>query len=164
MPRKSKPATPPEEIGAEAAVLPDLGCACANIRRAARLVTQLYDHEMGGGIEPAQFSLLTMLSRRPGSSQAPMGRTLGLDKTTLSRNLTLMKKNGWIEHAKSEDHRERGYRLTMAGEKLLSATRPAWRRAQEKLRASLGPGEWETMQAMLARVARAATEARARST
>ncbi len=158
--RKSKPATTPEAVGADVVLLPDLGCACANIRRAARLVTQLYGHEMGGEIEAAQFSLLTMLSRRPGSSQAPLGRRLGLDKTTLSRNLTLMKRNGWIEHAKSEDHRERGYRLTTAGEKLLAATRPGWKRAQDKLRASLGSGEWESIQAMFGRVARAAKDAR----
>jgi DNA-binding MarR family transcriptional regulator len=164
MPRKSKPATTPDVDSTEAILLPDLGCACANVRRAARLVTQLYGHEIGGGIEAAQFSLLLMLSRRPGSSQAPLGRRLGLDKTTLSRNLTLMKKNGWIELAKSDDHRERGYRLTTAGEKLLAATKPGWKRAQEKLRALLGSAEWESMQGMFAKVARAATEARTLNT
>jgi hypothetical protein len=53
--------------------LPDLGCACANLRRAARLVTQLYSHEIGPEVEPAQFSLLLALHRIPGASQAPLG-------------------------------------------------------------------------------------------
>src|SRR5580704_11887816 len=89
------------------ATLPDIHCACAGIRRAARLVTQLYSHEMGWNAEPAQFSLLSALERHPGARQAPLGRALGLDKTTLSRNLKLMQRNGWVEAVPGKDRRER---------------------------------------------------------
>lgn len=140
--------------------LPDLHCACANIRRAARLVTQLYGYEMGWNAEPAQFSLLSMLSRRPGASQASLGLALGLDKTTLSRNLRLMQRNGWIEPVPAEDRRARGYRLTPAGEKILSTTKAGWTRAQSKLRAALKPGDWETALEIIGRVAEAAVAAR----
>jgi DNA-binding MarR family transcriptional regulator len=138
----------------------DLNCACANIRRAARLVTQLYSREMGSNLEPAQFSLLSALDYRPGASQAPLGHALGLDKTTLSRNLGLMRKNRWIEPALADDHRERGYRLTPAGKKILAAAKPGWTHAQAKLRAALKPGEWETMMKISGRVAEAALAAR----
>src|SRR5580704_14440562 len=117
--------------------LPDLPRACANLRRAARLVTQLYGREMNWSMEPAQFSLLSALSLRPGVSQAPLGRALGLDKSTMSRNLRLMKQNRWIEPALNDDRRERGYRLTPAGKRILSATKPGWAGAQSKLRAAL---------------------------
>jgi len=139
--------------------LPDLECACANVRRTARLVTQLYSHEMGGNVEPAQFSLLTVLSRKPGASQAPLGRALGLDKTTLSRNLRLMEKNGWIVPVLTDDHRERGYQLTAAGQKILAEAKPGWSRAQAKLRAALKPGEWESLLEVFGRVAEAALAA-----
>jgi DNA-binding MarR family transcriptional regulator len=86
--------------------LPDLGCACANLRRAARLVTQFYSHEIGPDVEPAQFSLLSVLHRNHRASQAPLGRALGLDKTTMSRNLGLMGTNGWIGLDSTEDRRE----------------------------------------------------------
>jgi DNA-binding MarR family transcriptional regulator len=111
-------------------------------------------------MEPAQFSLLFALSRRPGASQAPLGRALGLDKTTMSRNLRLMQRNGWIEPVLTDDRRERGYRLTPAGGKILSATKPGWMRAQNKLRGALKPGEWETMLNVFGRVAAAALAAR----
>jgi DNA-binding MarR family transcriptional regulator len=139
--------------------LPDLGCACANLRRAARLVTQLYSHEIGPEVEPAQFSLLSALHRIPGSSQAPLGRALGLDKTTMSRNLRLMETNRWVELDSTQDRRERRYRLTPAGEKLLAAGKAGWMRAQAKLRAALGTGEWETLSTVFGRVAEAAVAA-----
>jgi DNA-binding MarR family transcriptional regulator len=139
--------------------LPDLQCACANIRRAARLVTQLYSQEMGSGIEPAQFALLSALSGHPGTSQTRLGQALGLDKTTMSRNLRVMRRNLWIEPSRSQDGRERGYRLTRNGQNILSATRPAWARAQSRLQAALKPAEWETALKVIGRVAEAALAA-----
>jgi DNA-binding MarR family transcriptional regulator len=145
---------------ARAPLLPDLGCACANIRRAARLVTQLYSEEMSLHVEPAQFALLSALSRLPGASQAPLGLALGLDKSTLSRNLRLMRRNGWIEPVCAEDRRARGYHLTPAGKRILTSAIDGWTRAQTKLRAALRPGEWETMNGVVGRVAEAAIAAR----
>ena len=149
----------PQKPQAIANPLPDLGCACANIRRAARLVTQLYSHEMGSNLEPAQFSLLSALEYRPGASQAPLGHALGLDKTTMSRNLRLLRRNLWIEPAPTDDQRTRGFRLTPAGKKILATAKPGWVRAQTKLRAALKPGEWETMLSAIGRVAGAALAA-----
>lgn len=136
--------------------LPDLGCACATIRRTARLVTQLYSREMGSILEPTQFSMLSALSRRSGTSQAGLGRALGLDKTTMSRNLRLLHKKGWIEVVPSHDSRQRGYRLTASGNKMLAAATPGWMRAQASLRAGLKPGSWETMLKVLNGIAEAA--------
>lgn len=137
--------------------LPDLGCACANLRRAARLVTQLYAREMGGIVEPTQFALLSALRKKAGSSQASLGSVLGLDKTSLSRNLRLLHSNGWIEAAdEAQDRRERGYRLTDRGREVLAAAFPGWKRAQAKLRSALGTGGWERLQAAAIDAARAA--------
>ncbi|MCU1238609.1 MAG: transcriptional regulator, MarR family [Candidatus Solibacter sp.] len=139
--------------------LVDLNCACAGIRRTARLVTQLYSHEMDSTVEPAQFSLLTVLNHRPGATQSAIGRALGLDKTTTSRNLRLIQQYGWIEPAPTDDHRERGYRLSPSGRRLLAAAKPGWQRAQRKLRAALKPGEWEAMFDVINRVAAASLAA-----
>lgn len=125
--------------------LPDLECACATIRRATRLVTQLYDAEFRGILEATQFSLLTVIAKKPGCNQAMIGRVLALDKTTLSRNLKLLERNGWIEHVASGDQRERGFVLSSAGKTVLNAAQPRWKRAQRRLRSAMTDAEWSSM-------------------
>lgn len=122
-----------------------LDCACAAIRHASRLVTQIYEEELREHLATPQFQLLSVLQALPGCNQATLSRRLDLDKTTLSRNLKLLEKNGWLEYIASDDRRERGYRLTTTGAKLLAAAKPAWKRAQTRLRAAMTGRQWEAM-------------------
>jgi DNA-binding MarR family transcriptional regulator len=123
----------------------DIQCACASARRTARLITRLYAQEMGKAIEPTQFSLLTAMHRMPGRGQTALAKAFGLDKTTLSRNLMLMQKSGWIEPLSSNDLRERGYRLTAKGTRVFMKAGAGWQKAQDKLRAAMTPKKWEAM-------------------
>jgi len=148
----------------------ELACACATIRRASRAVTQLYDGWLRAhGIEGPQFALLALLDRLGPCSQATMGRRFDLDKTTLSRNLKLLKQRRWIAFAAGSDARERRVKLTAIGKRRLAAARPAWRSAQDELRAALGGRGWNaTLQAIdsmtrAARVVQRATVARERT-
>ena len=125
--------------------LPDLFCACATVRRAARAVTNLYAEELRDYLEPSQFALLAWLNGHPGCSQAALGKAMLIDKATLSRNLRLMQKNGWLHHAATSDKRERGVRLTVEGKELLEAAKPHWKRAQEKLKSGMTREQWDAM-------------------
>lgn len=136
----------------EVNALPELACACATVRRTARLVTQMYSHEMAP-LEPGQFALLSAFESHPGVSQMTIGRALGIDKTTLSRNLRLLERSSWIIAGPTSDQRERGYRLTNAGKKVLASSKAGWSRAQKKLRSALQPGEWESLMNVFGRVA-----------
>ena len=121
-------------------------CACATARRAARAVTQLYDsHLRANNIEGTQFALLSVLGSQGPCSQATIGHLFALDKTTLSRNLKLLKNKGWVEAAAADDGRERRFILSAAGKKRLAEAKPAWRRAQEQLRSSMTAKEWDAM-------------------
>ncbi len=146
--------------------LPEIECACATVRRTARLVTQLYDEEFRGLLEAPQFGLLSLLDKQPCSNQTAMARIFGLDKTTLSRNLRLMEQKGWIERATSDvsvvsnDRRERGYRLTTSGRSLLTQARPGWRRAQNRLRSAMTGEQWGAMWQTFRSVSGAALDAR----
>jgi len=119
-------------------------CACATIRRAARAVTQLYDHRLRGHhIEAPQFALLAMLERLGAPNQTTIGQRFDLVKTTLSRNLKVLKQKRWIESAPGSDGRERRLRLTAGGRRRLAAARPAWKKAQADLRSMLSEHDWE---------------------
>jgi DNA-binding MarR family transcriptional regulator len=135
-------------------------CACATIRRASRVVTQLYDGWLRAhGIEGPQFALLAMLERLGECNQATLGQRFDLDKTTLSRNVRLLRQKGWIAALPGRDARERRIRLTTAGRRRLARARPAWREAQRHLRSSLRTLDWDTMLTVLNDVTRAARHA-----
>jgi DNA-binding MarR family transcriptional regulator len=125
-------------------ILPDIECACATVRRAARLVTQLYDEEFRGHLEASQFALLSAIERQSGCNQSMLAKALGLDKT-LSRNLSVLARRGWVERQAVTDQRERGFRLTPAGLGLLKTARPAWKRAQARLRSAMTGEQWDQM-------------------
>ncbi|HEY7291757.1 MAG TPA: MarR family winged helix-turn-helix transcriptional regulator [Vicinamibacterales bacterium] len=138
-----------------------IACACATIRRASRAVTQLYDTWLREyGVEGPQFALLAMLERLGECNQAAMGQRLDLDKTTLSRNLKLLKQRGWIDVARGADARERRITLTAGGRRQLAAAKPAWRRAQSQLRSALNEHDWDSMLQVLDGVTHAARRAR----
>jgi DNA-binding MarR family transcriptional regulator len=130
--------------------IPDLPCACATARRAARALTQLYDGRLRQSqIEASQFTLLSAIDGMNGANQAAIGRMLDLDKTTLSRNLQWLKRRGWIELSPADplknDGRERRFVLSVQGKQKLESAQPAWRAAQEQLQSELTAAEWETM-------------------
>ena len=136
------------------AVLP---CACSNLRRASRAVTQLYSQELRkAGLESAQFTLLLALSRAGEITQGGLGVRHAIDSTTLTRTLAPLKKKGWIEAKTGADRREKLLRLTSAGRRQLRRALPHWQRAQRRLRAALGEVEWGPLQATVTRVAAAA--------
>jgi DNA-binding MarR family transcriptional regulator len=143
--------------------LPPIDCVCATVRRAARLLTQLYDEELRPQIEVPQFALLMALERNPGCRQSSLAKAAGFDKTTISRNLALMRRNSWIEEVPSDDSRDRRMRLTTAGRNLLRAAKPRWARAQKRLSAEMTPGEWEQMWRVLDNLTNAAVTARQES-
>lgn len=148
--------------GSQPAAEPFL-CACASARQVARVLTQLYDGLLKHtGIEAPQFALLTMLDRKGPCSQATLGRRFALDKTTISRNLRLLERNGLIASVPGADRRERQYALTTDGRRRLAAARPGWKKAQDALRAEMSGAEWDALFGAFGTVLAAARRARAR--
>src|SRR5260370_19239130 len=76
---------------------PVLPCACANLRRAARAGSRLYNRELREtGLEITQFTILMTLEISGEITQGELGRLLSLDSTTLSRILTPLVTDGWV--------------------------------------------------------------------
>ena len=129
-----------------AATLAELPCACATARKMARGLTQLYDSRLrGAGIEAPQFILLMTLGKLGSGSETELGRHLGLDKTTVSRNLRLLERYGWIVSSIGLDRRKRQFELTPAGRERLALALPEWKKAQDQLRDALAPEDWAAL-------------------
>jgi DNA-binding MarR family transcriptional regulator len=120
-----------------------LPCACASLRRAARIVTQRYDQRLQpAGIKATQFTLLQALTQTGNISQGNLGDVLGLDSTTLTRTLALLRKKGWIQMKPGEDRREVRLILTAEGKRKYQSARHYWQSAQRQLRKILGEAGW----------------------
>jgi DNA-binding MarR family transcriptional regulator len=133
------------ELKPRSGIVP-LPCACANLRRAARIVTQRYDQELQpAGIKATQFTLLQALTRVGNISQGALGDLLGLDSTTLTRTLALLRRKGWIQTKPGEDRREVRLTLTAEGRRKYLGAQPHWQSVQRQLRRMLGETGWKQM-------------------
>jgi DNA-binding MarR family transcriptional regulator len=120
-----------------------LPCACASLRRAARIVTQFYDDALRPtGLRATQFTLLQSLRLAPGISQKALAGLLGIDSTTLSRTLALLRRRSWLRIQSGTDRREVRLALTPAGEREYKRVLPRWQLAQTRLRQALGEANW----------------------
>ncbi len=138
--------------------IPALPCMCANLRRASRALTQLYDDALRPlGLRATQFTLLQALSLAGEVSQGVLGHILAMDSTTLTRTLEIMNRRGWIAKRYGKDRRERRLYLTKSGEAQLNRATPAWQKVQAKLWAQLGDRRWDNLLRLTHEVASAFT-------
>ncbi len=119
---------------------------CANLRRASRVLTQLYDDALRPlGLRATQFTVLQALSLTGEVTQGLLGEILAMDSTTLTRTLDILERRGWIAKRHGEDRREWRLRLSKRGETQLQRALPAWRSVQNGLHAQLGNEVWENL-------------------
>jgi DNA-binding MarR family transcriptional regulator len=123
-----------------------LPCMCANVRRASRVLTQIYDEAMRPlGLRMTQFSILQALSLTGEKLQGDIAELLALDSTTLTRSVQLLRKRGWVKVRQGIDRRERWLSLSRSGERELARIQPAWQSAQKNLRSKLGEERWNKL-------------------
>ncbi len=114
-------------------------CACANLRRAARAVTQVYDAALRpAGLRATQFTVLAVIARRGQLRQTELAEVLGMDGTTLTRNLQPLVKQDWIRVDRDEDQRVRLISITEHGRTVLDMAVPLWRDVQNLVSNGLG--------------------------
>ena len=105
----------------------------------ARRVSRLYDQHLAeAGLTGTQYSTLANLSVLGPIGQRALAQHLGLDASTLARNLRLMVDQGWIRQEKGADARSHALALTETGRARLAEGRRCWRQAQQALGALLG--------------------------
>lgn len=115
-------------------------CVMFNLRKASRALTQVYEEVMKpSGILPTQFTLLVVTRGMGPVAISRMAEVLVMDRTTLTRNLKPLERDGLVTVKPSRhDKRTREVNLTKKGVKQLELAVPLWREAQQKINASLG--------------------------
>ena len=113
-------------------------CACFNLRRATRMVTQLYDEALKpAGIRATQFTVLVAIGSGGPISVNQLADRIVMDRTTLTRNLKPLEREGLIAVRPGDDFRVREVSLTAKGRKTLKRSYPLWERVQAQLREQL---------------------------
>jgi DNA-binding MarR family transcriptional regulator len=114
-------------------------CCCFHLRRATRAVTQLYDEALRpAGIRATQLALLSLLRERSPVNIVELSEMLGVDRTTLTRNLGPLERDGLLDIAPGADRRTREVSITAAGRERVVVAAPLWRAAQDTLQERLG--------------------------
>jgi DNA-binding MarR family transcriptional regulator len=119
-----------------------LPCYCSTLRQAARSVTTLYETVLAdSGLHVTQYTVLYVLKEAPRLTTTELADAIGIDQTTATRTLALIRKSRLVANAPGDDRRERRWVLTPAGETMLRKLRPAWEAAQQAFERQIGRAE-----------------------
>lgn len=128
-------------------------CACFNLRKVTRAVTQYFDRYLEvTGIRATQFTLLVELYSTKGKTLTEIAEKLVMDRTTLTRNLKPLEKAGLIATVQTLDKRSKAYVLTEEGERKVEQCIPLWQKAQDSMVSSIGNETYDEMLAKLNKV------------
>jgi len=126
-------------------------CHCFAVRQAGRWISQLYDQHLAGcGLRSTQYAILAQLDRLGAASIAALADAMVMDRTTITRNVTPLERDGLLEIAASAtDRRRKELRLTTQGRQALAAARPHWRRAQQAFEQHFGAEQAAALRTLL---------------
>jgi DNA-binding MarR family transcriptional regulator len=115
------------------------GCTNFKIRQLMRRVSQHYDAELArAGLKATQYSLLGYVQKLGPVRPGELARTIGIDPSTLTRNLKPLVAAGWLLVESGPDERSRTVTITDAGRAKRSEGQRFWKAAQEKVNEILG--------------------------
>src|SRR3954467_15924555 len=121
-------------------------CVCFNLRRVTRMVTQFYDAQMRRhGIRPTQGSILSVLMAKDGWNMAELSDWLGMERTTLVRNLRPLQRDGLVQAVGGGRGNRVELTITPEGRKLIEKLAPAWKSAQSAAVKTLGEKRWSAI-------------------
>jgi DNA-binding MarR family transcriptional regulator len=125
-------------------------CVCAQVRRISRKLSSFYDTVLSPeGLTITQYSLLANITRAGQLSHTTLAEKVGMDRTTLTRNLRPLTKAKWVAAATGEDRRQHLLQLTAAGKRKLVRSLPFWEKAQRQFLDQLGSESLQQLRAVL---------------
>ena len=138
---------------------PPQGCTNFKLRQLLRSVSKLYDTEIAqAGLKGSQFSLLSHVLSLGPISPSDLAARMGMDASTLTRNLRPLIDKGWVLQGPGANHRGRSIAITPAGQAKHTEARIHWRRAQQLLNQRLGELEVAALHRLIAHAQTALTD------
>ena len=121
-------------------------CTCFNVRRISRAITQFFDAEVRRhGLRHTQTPILGALQAKNGWAMAELSQWLGMERTTLLRNLRPLQRDGLVGAKGGGRGGRVELEITQKGRAALAKLLPAWRSAQDKVVAILGQKRWSSI-------------------
>ena len=118
-------------------------CACHKVRTAARAVTRAYDDVLRPvGLRATQLTVLAAIAADESVSITAVAKLMGMDRTTLTRNLRPLEADGLIVVGNEGWRRSRTLEITKKGRTRLREALPLWEKAQKTLQANLSARGW----------------------
>ena len=138
----------------------DLGpCVCAQVRRLARKLSSHYDSLLAPeGLTITQYSLLANIDRDGCIPHTMLAEKVGMERTTLTRNLRLLLESELINIVQGKDRRQHLLKITRLGKQKLVRGLPFWEEAQRQFLTSLGPETMHQLRSILQSAETAATK------
>ena len=121
-------------------------CACGSLRRASRLITQIYDNFLQpSGLKITQFIMLMSVKILGPITITKLAQKLLMDRTTCTRNLKNLQKKNLINFEQSEDRRMKKIVLTDQGNEIIEQSIPLWEKAQNFLLDKVGENQMASL-------------------
>jgi DNA-binding MarR family transcriptional regulator len=128
-------------------------CIAVRVRLINRVVTAVYDEALRPhGLRVSQANILVAVAHWGEARPAAVCRMLRIEKSTLSRDVELMKKKGWLEAEPPAGGRNQKIRVTPEGMRLLERTQPSWQKAQAEAKQLIGDDGVDALNRMAARL------------
>jgi DNA-binding MarR family transcriptional regulator len=126
------------------------GCTNLKLRQMDRVVTRHYDAYIAPtGLKSTQYSLLSRVVLQGPIRPSDLAQRMGLDASTLTRNLQPLVAQGWLRQGPGEDARSRLVEATQAGRAKRAEAQRAWKQAQLALNERLGIKRVAALHALL---------------
>lgn len=119
-------------------------CPAFNIRAASRIITQLFDEILKpSGLQATQFTVLVGVHIFDSPSISNLAKGLVMDRTTITRNLKPLEKEGFVKMEAGDDRRTHFVKLTPKGKSAIDNTLPYWEKARSIVSKEFGAKQLE---------------------
>ena len=101
------------------------------------------------GLNITQFALLRLICAEQELSISTLGGRMVMDRTSITRALAPLERDGLIQSRPGVDKRIRMVSASDKGRRLVEDAEPKWRQVQEAMLETIGPDRWRAMRTAL---------------